>query len=236
MYTLKTFYTCSTWRKFRLLVIDQRISPDDGLLYCEHCNKPILQRYDVILHHVKELTEDNVNDSQIALHQDNIKVVHAHCHNEIHKRFSGQNKREVILIYGAPCSGYEEYAESLLNANDIIININYIWRMLNATNAKYVKSDSMKQVVFSVRDTLYDCVKTRNGKWERCYVVVTVPSAGERERLCNALNIQRRLLVDVTMEQCLINLRNNQEGRDINQWTTYIEDWYESYSPDRYEE
>ena len=50
MYTLDTFYRSDEWRRFRDIVIAERLTPD-GLTIDEVTGKPILRAYDIILHH-----------------------------------------------------------------------------------------------------------------------------------------------------------------------------------------
>ena len=57
MFTLDNFYKSKEWEAFRLTVIADRTG-SDGFLCCAHCNKPILNKYDLIIHHIEELTED----------------------------------------------------------------------------------------------------------------------------------------------------------------------------------
>lgn len=40
---LAQFYTSTEWRKFRQVVIAERINPRDGILYDEYSGKPILK-------------------------------------------------------------------------------------------------------------------------------------------------------------------------------------------------
>lgn len=43
---LAQFYTSTEWRKFRQVVIAERINPRDGILYDEYSGKPILKSYE----------------------------------------------------------------------------------------------------------------------------------------------------------------------------------------------
>lgn len=65
MWTLDTFYKSKEWLRFRDIIVQRWTNKDDGLLYCEHCGKPIVKAYDIIIHHKVELTDSNVNDRSI---------------------------------------------------------------------------------------------------------------------------------------------------------------------------
>ena len=108
MVTLATFYRSPEWIAFRNVVINERLN-DEGYVICEHCGKPIIKSYDIIAHHSKTyLTEDNVNDAEIALNPDNIQLVHHICHNHIHDKL-GYKDKKIYLVYGAPYSGKHTY-------------------------------------------------------------------------------------------------------------------------------
>ena len=93
------FYRSDEWETFRKIIIQER-TREDGLIYDEETGKPILKRYDLILHHKIELTEENVHDATIALNPDNIEIVSFRTHNIIHDRI-GYSTRSVFLVYGS---------------------------------------------------------------------------------------------------------------------------------------
>ena len=122
--TLSDFYRSKEWEQFRRMTIEQRMH-NDGFVYCEHCGKPIVKAYDIILHHQTELTVDNVNDADIAFADDNIQLVHFRCHNEIHNRF-GTYTRHVYLVYGSPLSGKSGYVKERAGTHDLVIDLDKI--------------------------------------------------------------------------------------------------------------
>ena len=95
---LTQFYRSEEWEKFRELVISER-TRDDGLIYDEVTEKPILKRYDLILHHKIFLTEENVHDYNISLNPENIMIVSHKTHNQIHEKL-GHTKREIYIVFG----------------------------------------------------------------------------------------------------------------------------------------
>ena len=64
---LSDFYKSDKWETLRAIVISERVNPSDGFIYCEYCGKPITRAYDLIAHHVQELTETNYQDAEISL-------------------------------------------------------------------------------------------------------------------------------------------------------------------------
>ena len=225
MFSLDNFYTSKEWLIFRQVVIHDRLTPE-GVTVCEHCGKPIVRSYDIILHHIEELTEDNVNDYNISLNPDNIKIVHHKCHNIIHNKL-GHRERSIYLIYGAPLSGKSSYVKEVSEPGDLIIDIDNIWQCVSGCD-RYVKPARLNAVVFGVRDYLLDCVKYRRGKWQSAYIIGGYPLISERERLCKELGAQE-VCIECEQEECINRLLQCNDGRDIEAWIKYIDDWFEIY-------
>lgn len=226
MFTLDTFYKTKQWQKLLNVIKMERVN-DDGQIICWHCGKPIVNNYDCIGHHTIFLTEDNVNNADISLNPALIQLVHHRCHNLIHNKL-GYTKREVFLVYGAPCSGKHTYVKSVSEPGDLIVDIDNIWQCV--TNGdRYIKPGKLNAVVFKLRDELLQMVKYRLGKWDNAYIIGGYPLIGERERLCNALGA-REIFIDTSKEECLLRLSTCNDNRDKKLWETYIDDWFIKYS------
>lgn len=220
---LSEFYRSSEWEKFRKLVIDQR-THEDGFVYDEVTHKPIVKAYDMILHHIEELTEENVFNFDISLNPSNIMIVSHKTHNYLHDKL-GRSKREVFLVYGAPLSGKTSFVTNNMGAGDMVIDMDNIWQCVSGL-ARYQKPGTLKAVVFKMRDQLLDCVKYRVGRWNNAYVIGGYPLQGERERLCKELGA-REVLIDTTKEECLERLWRVEDGRNFEEWAKYIDEWFE---------
>ena len=66
----KSFYNSSAWKKLRLFVCQSRHWT------CEECGE-----YGDQVHHIIEITPDNINDPNITLNEDNIQLLCEECHN-----------------------------------------------------------------------------------------------------------------------------------------------------------
>lgn len=224
MWTLDTFYKSKEWLRFRDIIVQQRTNKDDGLLYCEHCGKPIVKAYDIIIHHKVELTDSNVNDRSISLHQDNVICVHHNCHNIIHARFGYEKMKQVFIVYGPPFSGKSSYVKSIARPTDLIIDIDRIWECIS-NNEPYIKPDRLKQNVFAVRDCLIEQAKNRKGKWTDCYLIGGYPYHSELRQLEDRLNASA-IFIDEPYEVCVERLYQSNDGRDKELWKKYIDDWF----------
>lgn len=227
VWTLASFYKSKDWERFREILIDERTDPETGLVYCAHCGKPIAKAYDIIGHHVNELTEQNVNDRTISLNPDNVVLVHHKCHNEIHERF-GYNRaapRKVYIVYGPPLAGKSTWVRDTAGSKDIILDIDRLWEMIS-NNPPYIKPPELKTCVFSLRDRILEIIQTRQGKWKNAYIVGGYPIPREREELASKLCAELIPIIE-PQETCLDRLAECKDGRDYEAWARYIRDWFD---------
>lgn len=229
MITLREFYSSSNWKKFARTIKLERTN-DNGEVICEYCNKPIANPYDCIAHHCNTfLTEENVNDAEIAFNPENIQLVHHRCHNLIHEKL-GYKRREVYLIYGSPCSGKSTYLDTVRMPGDFIIDID-LMRQCVSGQPPHIITPSLKSIVFGMRDYLMECVKYRRGKWMRCYILGGFPLQSERERICDEVGASE-IYIESTKEECISRLEKNSDHRDVEAWKGFIEDWWSRYTLD----
>ena len=227
MYTLKTFYRSKEWEKLLSILKLERIAID-GILYCEHCGKPLIHKYDIIGHHKTELTEANVNDVNISLNPENIMLIHFRCHNEIHQRF-GYEQQKVYIVYGSPLAGKTSFVKENSGKDDIILDMDNIYNMINFNNDKYVKSNRLKNNVFIIRDCILDMIKCRTGKWRNAWIIGGYPLPMERKRLMDATGAEL-IHIDTSKEECLKRLYND-PGRQqvLTEWESYINEYFNKY-------
>lgn len=221
MYTsVSEFYKSREWERLLEILKLERVD-DSGQVICSYCHKPITRKYDCIGHHRIELTEQNVNDPDIALNPENISLVHFRCHNLIHRRFEGFYQ-QVYLVYGSPCAGKTTWVNSVANDDDLIIDIDRIWECL-CNSDRYHKPNRIKSNVFGVRDALLDQVKVRKGMWRNAYIIGAYPLRTDRDRLCSLLRA-REVFIAETKETCMGRAENDE-------WKKFIENWFDDYVP-----
>lgn len=228
--SLSQFYNSKEWRLFRQGLINERTNKADGVLYSQVSGKPLLQSYDIVLHHIKHLTMANVNDFSVSLNPDNIKIMSQLEHNEEHKRFGYCTERKVYYVYGAPCSGKTTFVNNIKGNSDIVIDMDNIWQCITA-GERYYKPAALKQNAFAVRDCLMDMIRTRAGKWEKAFVIEGGAAKGERERKIAILGAEP-IFIDTDKETCLKRLTDgcNSLKRDVKEWSVYIDNWFRDYT------
>lgn len=223
--TLSAFYTGKEWADFRQVIIAQRADAD-GFVYDEITGKRIVKAYDIILHHKIPLTLDNVNDANISLNPDNIQIVSFKTHNEIHERF-GTWTRHIYLVYGCPLSGKSTFVKERAGIHDLIVDIDSIYACIS-NNPLYTKSNRLYDNVRAVQDALLDSIKYKRGKWINAFIISGMPYAGERERFCIEYGAEP-IFMECDQDTALSRLGAVQDGRDINEWSGYINKWFMRY-------
>lgn len=227
IFTTETFYKSAQYLGFRDVVISERQNPKDKINYCEHCRKPIVNDYDLILHHKEELTNENVNDYSISLNQKMVEIICFKCHNKHHSRFGYETRKRVYLVYGAPCSGKTTWIKEVAQPNDLIVDLDSIFEMISSSG-RYIKSNRLKSVAFDIRDKLLEIIKYRSGKWQNAYVIGGYPVYMERKRLADRINAEE-VFINTDKEKCLERLYSVKDNRNKDEWEKYINEWFEKY-------
>lgn len=225
--TLGDFYRSKEWSEFRQVIIAERTAAD-GFVYDEITGKPIVKAYDIILHHKIELTLENVNDASITLNPDNIQVVSFRTHNEIHSRF-GRWTRHIYLVYGSPLAGKKTYVQERAGIHDLIIDTDKIYAGIS-NNALYFNSGRLYECKEAVEKALLDCVKHKLGRWVNAFIIGSKPYAfkAQRERFCAEYGAEE-IYIDCDKETALTRLASVQDGRDVKEWSKYIDEWFSRY-------
>ena len=220
---LKSFYASAAWINFRAVIISER-----GLI-CEHCGKPILKERDAHVHHIIELTPENVHDATISLNPDNALLVHSECHDKIHKRFGYKPEKKVWIVYGPPLSGKTTFVRNNKDRNDLVVDMDQLYKAITLL-PDYDKPDILLTNIRAIYNTLIDNIKTRYGKWHSAWVVMGGADRYKRERMADELGAEL-IFCDVSMEECLRRLSVD-EGRKYRQdeWREYIEKWFREYT------
>ncbi len=225
--SLQEFYNSKDWFNLRQSIIMERIN-DKGQTICEHCGEPIYNKYDCIAHHVIELTPANVNDYNISLNPDNIKLLHHHCHNDVHSRF-GFKQKKVYLVIGSVCSGKSTFVKEAAGHNDIILDMDSIWEAIS-NNERYHKPNSIKNVALAIRETMIEQISMRNFD-SNAYVLSTESRAMQRKRLIQRINADEVIFMDTTKEECYKRLYSDPQREPyIKEHSEFIEKFFNQLS------
>lgn len=238
------FYKSQEWAHCKAQVLQSRIKAD-GVVYCEHCGKPILKGFNpdknnnsgaIVFHHTIYLNNSNVNDASVSLDPNKIQIVHWSCHNEIHQRFGfgGTNnipEKKVFLITGASCSGKTTWVKERVQESDLVLDIDDLWEMLSGQQ-RYTKPNALKPIIFKLRDELKGLIQRGTGTWRNAFIIESLPSKQDREREADkykAFNVEV-ITMNATKDECLQRLHNDPNGRNIKDYEKYIDEYYSRFS------
>ena len=87
----RNFYNSVAWKQARNAYANKKHH------LCEDCLDRGEYRYGAIVHHIVELTPDNITDEDVALNENNFRLVCRSCHERIH---SGIGKRWEVDEWG----------------------------------------------------------------------------------------------------------------------------------------
>lgn len=219
---LKSFYASLIWQNFRIATIAER-----GLR-CEYCGELVVRAKDLTLHHIKELTPENVSDVMISLNPANILVVHHECHNKIHNRFGYQPGRNVFIVFGPPLSGKKTYVQEYMSRGDLVVDMDRLYYAVSML-PNYDKPDGLLGNVRGIHNFLIDNIKTRYGKWVNAWVVGGYADKYKREKLAEDLGAEL-VFCDASKNECLRRLELDEDRRcRQDEWRGYIEKWFMEY-------
>lgn len=210
---IDAFYHSKAWRDLSYLL---RLKSGK----CQRCGR-VADMKQLHAHHKVLLTPSNVNDTSISLNPDKIEILCNSCHDEEHNRF-GYAEHHIYIIYGAPCSGKTTYALERMSNNDIIVDLDMIYEMLTGQDG-HEHSDGLRFIAFKIRDTLYDIIKTRYGRFNDAYIVAGLPHRGEREALARRLGAEL-VHIDTSEGECI----KRAEGR-ISHTTQIIKNYFVNF-------
>lgn len=92
----KSFYNSALWQKCRASYISDRLLRDGGL--CEECG----DAPGYIVHHITELTPENITDPEITLNHDNLEYVCKECHDRFEGHFLNCGRRPLPVCRFGP--------------------------------------------------------------------------------------------------------------------------------------
>lgn len=221
---LQSFYATEEWQRFRTLIINQR-----GMT-CEHCGLLIAKVTDLTVHHIKELTPENVCNATISLNPENVMLVHHDCHNQIHKRFGyNSNSKKAYIVFGAPCAGKKTYVRQNIIRGDIVVDMDMLYSAVTLL-PDYDKPDNLLSNVRAVHNLLLDNIKTRYGKWNNAWIIGGYAEKYKREKLSDDLGAEI-VFCNTSKDECISRLSTdiNRQYR-VKEWTEYINEWFDKYT------
>lgn len=216
---LQRFYARRAWRDLRERLIIERYA------ICARCGRSFASATErVIAHHIVELTDETLNDTAVALNQDNIELLCWACHNHTHGYSFGNH--QVFIVWGPPLAGKSTYVSEQAALGDLIVDMDSLWTAIS-TLPRYGRHDALCQNVFGLRDALLGQVRMRMGRWNTAWVIGGYPRKGERETLAARLGAEL-IEIEATREDCYqrADERFAGDAATAAEWKTFIDRWF----------
>ena len=218
---LQRFYASKRWRDLRNVLIIQR----HGI--CDRCGLDCSDdTSQLIAHHKEHLTDETLSVPEVAVNPANIEILCQKCHAHYHPEKGFIKRKQVFLIYGSPMSGKTTYVRENKSYGDLVVDLDKI-RAALSFEPEYKTPDEINKLSYSVRDFLYDQIRTRTGAWTTAWVIAGLPRKAERERLAARLGAST-ILIEATQEECMKRLYSTDDGR-YPTWEKYISQWFLDY-------
>ncbi len=224
----KKFYKSKEWLDLREQIILERGAT------CTMCGEVIVESKFIQLHHIEELSPDNINDRNITLNPDNLQVLCQVCHNKLHGRYCkgalrNIKPKRINIVYGPPMAGKTSLVREHIQPGDLVIDMDRLYKAISFMS-EYDKPNAIKFNVMAVRNLLIDQVKTRYGNFKNAWIVGGYANKVDRERLASELGAEL-IFVEADKEDCYYRLKycNDYRQRHQEEWKQYIDAWFEEY-------
>lgn len=119
---------------------------------------------------------------------------------------------EVIIVCGAPASGKTTYVKNNMTIGDLVIDLDAIRCAIGFVEGK-TPVDNLLPVVKSIRNHLYELIKTGKIDAPRCWVIAGLPKQSDRGNLAAELHA-KIVYMDVTEEECIERAANDENRAD----------------------
>ena len=224
---LQNFYASKKWRLFRMCLIAEKLK-ETGTIRCEHCDKIVSNEKEIELHHIRELTHTNVNDYNISLNQENIRLLCHECHNKRHGRY-GTLQKKVYLVYGCPASGKSTFVKQNQGRNDLIICIDRLYQAISGLGERD-KPNALFTNIRTVYNQLLDQVKTRYGKWQTAWIIGGYADKYKREKIANELGAEL-IYIECDKEEAIARIKQDASIKNIEkEYIDYVNEWFDKYT------
>lgn len=135
------------------------------------------------------------------------------------------DKRPIYIIDGAPGSGKTTYVKNHKQPGDIIVDMDMLAAALQGEFSTHPDYTPVMDAVISAREAIYNTIRNRTGKWKSAYIITSSSDAKRVQTIVEQLG-GSLITMDVDLEQCINQIRNDPTRRDKERDILLAQEWY----------
>lgn len=134
---------------------------------------------------------------------------------------SNDNKMQICLVTGAPCSGKSTYVRDNAQENDVIYDYDNLVRAMSTRQQHLRAFHPCSKFVMGLKFRLSDIAKSGvNKMW-----IITTKTSDDFENLIKDYPVER-INIDTDKEECLKRLENDENRPDKEEWRDAINRYF----------
>ena len=234
------FYSTKKWKVFREAYFRDKFG------MCELCERPGEE-----VHHEIFLTAKNIDDPNITLNADNCILLCKKCHNIQHNKAYNLHKekirkmettrrdlcfdesgnliqrKNVFIVYGAPCSGKTTYIREHKGEHDIVFDLDYVISALSLGTVKKAEDNDCVDFALKIRKYFYELIECRELFFENVWISAGLYDKHERDNL--AIKLKAELIhIDTDIEECKRRAKLDEDREDKRKQYKIIDYYFDN--------
>lgn len=137
---------------------------------------------------------------------------------------------KIYLIWGSPACGKTTYVKDNKQDNDIVIDIDALREAITMSECKTY--DYHKDIVITLRDTLYNIIKNKRQLEGDVWVIACLSNADKRNDLISRIKVDESIHIEATEDECISRAMNDSERIDKELQIRIINDWFNNFYND----
>lgn len=117
--------------------------------------------------------------------------------------------KEIICVFGSPCSGKTTFVRQMAQKGDLIIDHDDLY-MAISTLDRYERHPGIRDAVLEMKKTLLDFIRERKGYWSRAWVIDTAHSSAGRKQLMDLVGADRGVIIYADRATCLERMKERE--------------------------
>lgn len=137
----------------------------------------------------------------------------------------GKDDNTVFVISGAPGSGKSTYVESQKQKGDLVVDLDMIAAALQGERTAHPDYTPVMDAVMAAREAVYRVVESRQGQWNRAYIITSSPNKAQVNELAKRLDGQI-VRMQATQNECISRIRSDRTRVAVDRDIGLVNKWF----------